>query len=1773
MTKIIDIKVNSTIYSQLDRMVSSFSRMERSLQNVENSINSLNSRLSTTGTRISRVSSGLNSMSSGVRRMNQEFSNTQSATRIFTNNLHTAADFGDRLFNTFHKLRFVMFAVGSALGVGAIVKRFTEDVYEANKSMEMSFATFQASLKDLTGQQTQATMKYLQDRSNVAPFSFQQLAEETKGLALLSGGFNTKFKKLEQFAELLAVFDPVQGLKGAGIAIREAISGDYKSLYQRFELPRSLFNKYKAQGLEPIEVLEKVFKEVGLGVELLDRANATMERRIAIISNTFKLFALRIGQQAFGNISRFIYNIAEQVQILKDPTSKVSETIGKIATQLAGLSQSLLTKTGIKVFFNNLDYYFIKIYELITRLRPAIEANLNAFEKWGQAKGLTGIQRLLKEIYYFWTAIFQGIASGAKMAAAILSPFINALDYIMQTLKITSGSIKDGDYALIKIIARMAVFLGMLKMFGVFYTLRNTMQIGVFAFNMLTSSIMRSEVAAVSLIASLSRVGALISLGGLGILGANTIMGNGGGTGWGTSLFALSSLAGIGVGGLFGMNRPHPVFANQRDNRLSLLYHGVTDTEIKGTALSRFMPVWEREAMGARNTRAQNMQHGVSGEDLVLPAMIAADWGRSLPKAFYDYNLKGNVLKAKQERITKDLLKNKEFTNTFMNMDYFESTLKGKGIDTSKYLTRFGEIKGESYKDQIKTLEVLYKNEPQGKEIRKMMESHNKLEAERFLRSPETKNDAKSTLSKIHRYRIQNLEADFLNLGAGGVRLTPEQQRAIGLRNAFIDKGEEIKQSYIYTSEDIKEKGASVKQKIAELKKIEKDVKDLEAYSNRIDSIHKKIDKQNRFIPGRARSVVTNNLPASYMQGTVAQNRIMQHLENVQLYEHAQGSRQALKHGIKDEQILKINEDFLNKFKTGYYSGNGLKAFMDEKNNVVSKEIIDRNLKKDELRKALEEDLKQQTAFKKQTNIHASQYARSEMLSAEYTQKTLMRDLLYGILFIPIMSVFSKLGAYLKSGWMSIFGGIGGASSIGGMFKILGGNIGKIFINLGSSLAKLWGWVSAIGASISIMGSAVAVLVAALAGWAVGSYVMGGNDKFFDWLNSKMPWAQKPTVKENAIWNVDVQKKAKFGNTVDQLETALSDSSSKLFEFAQKLDEINKEMWQIYESTPVYTELKKIKDFMKQGGINSYEELMNPSSKKIRNMYAGTDSSDLGLIEYSKNKFLGATKNSIILQNLKGNILEKLNTQKSYLKALESAKVGADGQSATKENIYVYETILDYLNKDKYSMKGKNWDLSTMKSKFALAQQLRQALLEKIQKDDSIFKGKHLSDIGNDVESLITSAQEKSLKVFLGIKDKMTTFESIMSGTIIGDIVQEQLEKMQNAKDIYKELFSSTGQINKVKQKKIKDIYGKSATAQDKIVRFAIQNILKANSEGLSSEGLSAMYTSTLKKLRYDLKDNFFQYADIFTSEFAEVGYGKNIPSLKGMIKNKIAKEMTGKDSIFAGPIAFNDYIMGNEFRKDLAKQKKIDMMDRVLDNIQNAKTDSEKESWNRVYQDLKGKTVGQFEKLLNTEDYSQGVGRKMRSLGPDSSAVERMQQLFVEKLNMQKAFQVTEMTLKQIRDILLNKESFEGKTPKEMDDMIYGKNKGIYSIHKNTSVEQLEKIKKDIDTQINKLQGNNPTKLNSNSNLDSELLGNKESIKLSMNQKKKETESYIDIMNDSFSIFNSTIQDFTVTLKDKTVELKDITNKAALNTNDKKFNSTGYTNSKQIVIKGMDLA
>lgn len=93
-----------------------------------------------------------------------------------------------------------------------------------------------ATLTAFTGSTAEADrlLEQIQERAKKTPYSFQAMAQAVTSLVPAAKQSGVALDDLLSTAEMLAAVNPAEGLAGAAFALREALSGDFTSIIERF---------------------------------------------------------------------------------------------------------------------------------------------------------------------------------------------------------------------------------------------------------------------------------------------------------------------------------------------------------------------------------------------------------------------------------------------------------------------------------------------------------------------------------------------------------------------------------------------------------------------------------------------------------------------------------------------------------------------------------------------------------------------------------------------------------------------------------------------------------------------------------------------------------------------------------------------------------------------------------------------------------------------------------------------------------------------------------------------------------------------------------------------------------------------------------------------------------------------------------------------------------------------------------------------------------------------------------------------------------------------------------------------------------------------------------------------------------------------------------------------------------------------------------------------------------------------------------------------------
>lgn len=263
--------------------------------------------------------------------------------------------------------------LGQALGVGL------------NSEMEQVRAKMNAFTKD-----TALTEQILADvrvEANKTPFAFKELADATASLLPVSKASGIGIKDLMKEAQILAASNPMEGMKGASFSLKEAMTGDFTSIIERFNLSRSSINQWKKEGVSNLEIVRRAMKEMGLDAELVSKMGETLEGRWSTFNDTIDTLKMKISEPIFNALKEGLMGLQGFLDANSDALAGFAEALaGGIKDGIAfagqafvGLTDNLASLLGLDPgeFSGGMDTLagiFKRLQELALPLGAALAA-------------------------------------------------------------------------------------------------------------------------------------------------------------------------------------------------------------------------------------------------------------------------------------------------------------------------------------------------------------------------------------------------------------------------------------------------------------------------------------------------------------------------------------------------------------------------------------------------------------------------------------------------------------------------------------------------------------------------------------------------------------------------------------------------------------------------------------------------------------------------------------------------------------------------------------------------------------------------------------------------------------------------------------------------------------------------------------------------------------------------------------------------------------------------------------------------------------------------------------------------------------------------------------------------------------------------------------------------------------------------------------------------------------------------------------------------------
>ena len=203
----------------------------------------------------------------------------------------------------------ISLATDALRGMAGAVGTVTSNAISLNASFETSTAVIQAYTG--SAEETESIMGMLQQRAANSVFSFDQMARAVQGLIPASKMAFVPVDELMTVAEQLGASNMAEGIDGAAFALREAVSGDFTSVIERFNLPRAAINDLKEQGVPALDIIRSVMADLGIGMDLVSAQANTFNGRADRFRENLELIAADAAKPIFDALSEGLEQVID----------------------------------------------------------------------------------------------------------------------------------------------------------------------------------------------------------------------------------------------------------------------------------------------------------------------------------------------------------------------------------------------------------------------------------------------------------------------------------------------------------------------------------------------------------------------------------------------------------------------------------------------------------------------------------------------------------------------------------------------------------------------------------------------------------------------------------------------------------------------------------------------------------------------------------------------------------------------------------------------------------------------------------------------------------------------------------------------------------------------------------------------------------------------------------------------------------------------------------------------------------------------------------------------------------------------------------------------------------------------------------------------------------------------------------------------------------------------------------------------------------------------
>ena len=271
-------------------------------------------------------------------------------------------------------------------------------LFSGNVELENTKAQLLAFTKD--GDQAAAILEQIRQEAAKTPFAFGEMAKATAGLLPAAKAAGVELMDLVKQAEILAAANPAEGLEGAAFALREAVSGDFTSIIERFNLPRQYINQLKEEGVPNLEIVRRAMLAMGYDADLVANLANTAAGRWSTFIDTLTSLKDTAMQASFEILSDSLARLQGWLDGNQERLNAIAQTIGQ---RLAGA-----LVTGVSLFGALLSLLSGPAAAAFSFVREAVSSVIDGFRHLEDESPVNTFEAIGEGLRDVWAALQAG---------------------------------------------------------------------------------------------------------------------------------------------------------------------------------------------------------------------------------------------------------------------------------------------------------------------------------------------------------------------------------------------------------------------------------------------------------------------------------------------------------------------------------------------------------------------------------------------------------------------------------------------------------------------------------------------------------------------------------------------------------------------------------------------------------------------------------------------------------------------------------------------------------------------------------------------------------------------------------------------------------------------------------------------------------------------------------------------------------------------------------------------------------------------------------------------------------------------------------------------------------------------------------------------------------------------------------------------------------------------------------------------------------------------